>query len=112
MDTVPNGSIVLARGERTVFSLWYMRYVERPEWDVAVIAVPLLPFDWYRHDVNRMFPDRVPELQGVDDADILGRIVAHSAESGAPVFFTFTNRALSTAFELSQDGPVYRAGVR
>jgi hypothetical protein len=111
MDTVPDGSIVLSNSEKSVFSLWYMRYVERPERDVAVIAVPLLQFDWYLRDVNRMFPDRVPEMSGVDGVEAVSRIVAHN-EGGGGVYFTFTNRALAAAYKLDQVGTVFRAVVK
>ena len=111
MDTVPDGSIVLSNREKNLFSLWYMRYVDTPDRDVAVIAVPLLQCDWYLRDIHRMFPDRVPSMQGVDDAEAVGRIVAHN-DGGPRVFFTFRNRALADAFDLARVGVVYEASVK
>ena len=112
MDLVPDGSIVLSSRERSAFSLWYMRYVEMPGRDVAVIPAPLLAFDWYLDDIHRMFPRRVPAMSGVSSAEALRRILVHNSEGGAEVFLTFSNRELSRTYELERMGRVYRARLR
>ena len=110
MDTAPDGSVVLSTGEKDVFSLWYMRYVDMPKRDVAIIAVPLLQFDWYLDDVHRMYPDRIPEMTAADFPNALGRIVQHN-EGGARVFITYRSRALDS-FNLQPVGQIYEAGAR
>ena len=77
---VPDGSVLLGHSEKDVFSLWYMRYVERPERNVAVIAVPLLQFDWYLRDIHRMYPRRVPRLSATDTTEVVARIVKHNQD--------------------------------
>jgi hypothetical protein len=101
MNAVPDGSVVLSNREKNVFSLWYMRYVEQPERDVAVIAVPLMQFDWYLRDIHRLFPESIPAMDGMDPLEALGRIVEHN-DGRAGVFFTFSNPSLSDAVSLSR----------
>ena len=112
-DAVPHGSVVLSNGEKTVFSLWYMRYVEKPDWDAAVIAVPLLQFDWYLRDIHRMFPDRVPLLAPSDLERTITRIVEHN-DGSSRVYFTFRNKFLNESFSLTREaeGAVYEARLR
>ena len=111
MDTVPDGSVLVSTGEKDVFSLWYMRYVEMPGRDVAVIAAPLMQFDWYLSDVHRMYPDRIPAMTASDFPEAFGRIVQHN-DGGARVFFTFRNTALLDSVDLRQVGEIYEASVR
>ena len=110
LDAVPDGSVVLSSREKTVFSLWYMRYVERPDWDVAVIAVPLLQFDWYLRDIHRMFPERVPLMDSSDTEHLISDIVEHNDRSSR-VYFTFRNNFLADSFSLTPEaeGAVYEA---
>ena len=107
-DAVPDGSVVLSNGERSVFSLWYMRYVERPERDIAVIAVPLLQFDWYRRDISELFPDRIPSTGDSDVVEVIRRIVDYE-DGRARVFLTFWNPVIATAVELAALGGLYEA---
>ena len=112
LDAVPDGSVVLSDREVSAFSLWYMRYVDRPERDVATIVAPLLQFDWYRRDVHRMFPDRIPEITPAQYPNVLDTIVRHNS-GGAPVYFTY--RFPSATVELSRlDTPdvIYEATVK
>ena len=106
LESVPDGSVVFSSSEAHVFSLWYLRYVERTERDVAVIAGPLLQFDWYREDTRRMFPDRVPGLETPFAGEAVDRIVAHNL-GRREVYFT-THFATS-AFDLEWNGTVWEA---
>ena len=109
LEAVPDGSVVLSGREESAFSLWYMRYVESPERDVATIATPLLQFDWYLRDVHRMFPQRVPQMESIDVVEAVRRIVEHN-DGGRGVFFT--EGFPSDAFELSRVGSIYKASVK
>ncbi len=111
LDSVPDGSVIMSRSEHNVFSLWYMRYVEKPQRDVAVLAVPLFRFDWYVSDIRRAFPDRVPEFPATDRAGVMRRIVEHN-EGKSPIFTTFKDRPLTEPYNLDQVGKVYRIGIR
>ena len=86
--SVPDGSVVLSDEEITAFSLWYIRYVEDSEWDVAPIVVPLLQFDWYRRNIQSRFRDRLPAEVPSDLDQIVKSIVDHNTGSSR-VFFTY-----------------------
>lgn len=90
LDAVPDGGVLISQREESVFSLWYVRYVESPERDVAVIAAPLLQFDWYLQDIHRAFPERVPVLHTTRIQEAIDAIVEHNSGS-ARVFSTFRN---------------------
>ena len=107
LGSVPDGSVLLSERDRTVFSLWYMRYVEQPHRDVATIAVPLLQFDWYRRDIHRAYPDRIPEITSEDALGAVRKIIEHDG-SGTGVFTTFTSSFLSSSFDVGQVGSVFR----
>lgn len=108
LEAAPDGSVLLSTRERTLFPLWYARYVDRPERDVAVIAVPLLQFDWYLDDIHEMFPDRIPEIHTTDIREIVRLIVEHN-EGRAGVYFTYTSGNLFEDFQLTSDGTLYEA---
>ncbi len=112
MAAVPDGSVVLSHSEQNVFSLWYMRYVETPERDVAVIATPLLQFDWYLDDIRRMFPDRIPTIAATPDLSDAMRSIAQHNVGKAGVYSTFKPAALTERFELEQQGRVYEVKAR
>jgi hypothetical protein len=56
MRTAPVDSMVFARDDRVVFTLWYFHFALRERPDIAVIVTDLLPFDWYRHNLRRTYP--------------------------------------------------------
>jgi hypothetical protein len=104
IDSVPDGSVIVSNQERNVFSLWYMRYVATPGRDVAVIAAPLLQFDWYLGQLHEMFPARVPEIETTDSQEAIDQIVDHN-RGGPRVFSTFPN----SAFEATGEAGLYEA---
>ncbi len=95
LDAVPDWSVLISQTEETLFSLWYVRYVKSPNRDVAVIAAPLLQFDWYLQDVHRTFPERVPVLHTTRIQEAIDAIVNHNSGT-AGVFSTFINPTLTT----------------
>ena len=111
IEAVPEGSVVLALVEKDLFPLWYMRYVEQPDKDVAVVAAALLQFDWYVRDTHRLFPNRVPAAVGEDFPGAVVRFLEHN-QGKARVFLTFRNRALVGRVDLQPVGPVFEASLR
>ncbi|MBI2866881.1 MAG: DUF2723 domain-containing protein [Chloroflexi bacterium] len=51
------GAVILTVGDRHVFSLWYARYVLRPDAPVVVLVPSFFQYDWYVSWVRRAFPD-------------------------------------------------------
>jgi hypothetical protein len=111
LNAAPDGSVLVSNHERNVFSQWYMRFVEKPERDVAVIAAPLLQFDWYLRDAHRMFPERVPDMPVTDIVDSLRRIVQHN-EGRSKVLFTFKSVLLDDKFDLTEAGVLYEVTLK
>jgi hypothetical protein len=95
LDAVPDWSVLISQTEETLFSLWYVRYVKSPNRDVAVIAAPLLQFDWYLKDIHRTFPERIPVLHTTRIQEAIDAIVNHNSGT-AGVFSTFINPTLTT----------------
>ena len=111
LDSVPDGSLVLSTQEDSTFSLWYLRYVEETERDVAPIAVPLLQFDWYWRDIHARFPDRLPAEFPDDHEGALRTIVEHN-DRVSRVFLTDWHPSFEDAFELRRVGRLYEASPK
>ena len=107
IDLVPDGSVVMSSREDQAFSLWYMRYVEETDRDVAPVAVPLLQFDWYWRSIHARFPDRFPADGPTDVKEAVKSIVAHN-DGGATTFFTSLGPSFAD-FELEDLGAVWEA---
>jgi len=56
-STVEPGTILLATGDAVVLPLTYLRTVEGMRQDVTLILLPLLPGDWYLHQLREHYPD-------------------------------------------------------
>jgi hypothetical protein len=59
LSEAPGQAMLLAEGDRAVFTLWYFHFAlgERP--DLAVVAVDLLAFDWYQENLRATYPSLV-----------------------------------------------------
>jgi hypothetical protein len=55
----PMNSIVFAKGDKAVFTMWYFHYALRNRPDLVVVATDLLPFDWYQETLHANYPDLV-----------------------------------------------------
>ena len=108
---VPEDSVLLADSDRSVFSLWYVRLVEQPERDVAVVAVPLLQFDWYLRDLRTRYPRRIPVTESPDVVDIMTAIVEHN-DGRSGVFITYWDPYISERVNLTPFGGIYEATPR
>ena len=82
----PN-AVLLSRGDRPTFSLWYARYGLRQRPDVIVIDRWLLDFPWYRADLAARDSELVPLLQ------------AQNHEQAALMLLSITGRPLNLAYQ-------------
>ena len=110
-DRVPDGSVVLSKEENTSFSLWYMRYVEETDRDVAPIAIPLLQFDWYWRTLLSRYQDRLPAEVTTDVNKALERIIDEN-QGKARVFFTYMPRTLEQIYEFNDLGSLLEPGAK
>ena len=110
-DTVPDGSLVLSKEENTGFSLWYMRYVEETDRDVAPIAIPLLQFEWYWRTLQSRYQDRLPAEVTTNVLKALELIIDEN-RGKARVFFTYMPRSLENIYEFKEFGPLLEPGAK
>lgn len=110
-DSVPDGSVVMSRDERNAFALWYMRFVEDTDRDLATVTVPLLQFDWYWEETHDRFPTRLPPTPVGEPVDAL-LAIAERNQGVARLFFTYWHPVLEELFELTPVGPVFEATLR
>lgn len=56
ISEAPKNSILFAKGDHAVFTLWYFHFAlnERP--DLAIVAADLLHFDWYQENLHSIYP--------------------------------------------------------
>lgn len=114
---VPERGILFVAADNDTYPPWYVQQVEDIRTDVAVIAVPLLPADWYRAELRRrhdlLGAESVEEWPGT--GEILGEIAARARALGRPVAASPTvsprdRRRLAASWTLS--GFVYLADAR
>lgn len=81
LQAVDRNAIVLAQGDSATFVLWYAVYAEGQRSDVAVVNTNLLGFDWYRHNLRRIYPQlEVPEPPSAyaTDYEQLRELIIHN----------------------------------
>lgn len=75
----PPGAILLAPGDRTIFTLWYFHYVEGHRPDLIPVDANLFAFDWYRDRLRARYPEIVipqeDDLDGFRERNAPGRPV-------------------------------------
>ncbi len=59
LDELPRNSIVFVEPEEQLFSLWYATYGLDQRPDLAVVAVDLWPYEWYRDSLGSNHPDLI-----------------------------------------------------
>jgi hypothetical protein len=57
LATTPQNAILLAGGDHVLLPLLYMQAVENARPDVTVVAITLLPFDWYQRELKLRHPE-------------------------------------------------------
>ncbi len=63
----PPDAILLAPGDRTIFTLWYFHHVEGQRPDLIPVDANLFAFDWYRERLRARYPEIfVPEQDNLD----------------------------------------------
>ena len=57
LQQVSADALVITPGDQSIFTLWYLHYVEGQRSDIIPIDGNLLAFDWYRKRLQRLYPD-------------------------------------------------------
>ena len=59
LSVVPQDAIIFAKGDESIFTLWYFHFALGERRDVAVLATDLLHFDWYQENLRSTYPSLV-----------------------------------------------------
>lgn len=90
LEAVAPDGLIVVRGDRPTFSLWYALYAEERRDDVAVVSGPLLAYVWYRDGLRYTYPHlAVPEpATAAATTDDLVTDLIMSNVSSYPVYAT------------------------
>jgi len=69
LATARENTVLLAGGDHVVLTLAYVQGVEHVRPDVTMVAIPLLPFDWYQRELKLRHPDLNIPLARFDQPD-------------------------------------------
>jgi hypothetical protein len=95
LDTATPGALIVVRGDRPTFALWYALFAEERRPDLAVVSGPLLAYTWYRNNTRRLYPHiHLPEptAQGTTIDDMVHLLVSANVAL-RPVFATDPSEA-------------------
>jgi Protein O-mannosyl-transferase TMEM260-like len=112
LDAVEPGGLIIVRGDRPTFNLWYGIYAEGQRPDVAVISGPMLAYIWYRDHVRILYPQIVlnePTEGDVTIDDLVHDLIVSNA--ALPVYATDPKEEWEdgVTFVAVTGSPVYRA---
>ena len=103
--------VLLTWGDNGVFPLWYLRLVERYRDDTVLVHTPLMTYDWYLADVDRMLGMKAGFMEGYFLGENVYRLV--KAVTPARTFaydYSATNFLKLNMKELKARGLVYFEG--
>lgn len=112
LEAVEPGGLIIVRGDRPTFALWYGLYAEGQRPDVAVVSGPLLAFIWYRDHIRHLYPQIVVNEPGANVVawDQLVRDLAVANMAQRPVYATDPKEEWQEWFGMTKvaDSPVFR----
>jgi hypothetical protein len=116
LEAVDPGGLVVVRGDRPTFALWYGIYAEGQRPDVAVVSGPLMAFIWYREHIRGLYPDVIvnePTVEGVTTDDLVHDLIRSNLPL-RPVYATDPKEEWEAWFDFVKDGdvPIYRVRPR
>jgi hypothetical protein len=90
VQVVPQNALVFVDGDEQIFSLWYLQFALHQRLDMAVIVEGLLPYKWYRQNLQYTYKDlHLPQKDTFQITDLaasnLGRAVCYIS-SDEPLF--------------------------
>ena len=113
LESADPGSLIVVRGDRSTFSLWYGLYAEGLRPDVTVVNGPMLAFIWYRNHIRHLHPDLILEdptgSQQVTWDDLVRDLIV-SNYARQPVYAADPKEPWEEWFEFTkeEDDPLYR----
>ncbi len=106
LGAVEPGALIVVRGDRPTFSLWYALYAEERRDDVAVVSGPLLAYIWYREGLGYTYHRLVvpvPTAKDVTTDDLVTELIMGNIES-RPIYATDPKDPWANSFQFVQEG--------
>jgi hypothetical protein len=112
LEGVAPGGLIVVRGDRPTFALWYALYAEGQRPDVAVVSGPLMAYIWYRHEVRQRYPEiTIPEPAAADSTtdDLVHALIVDNAPN-RPIYATDPSDPWRAWFDFVQEegAAIYR----
>jgi hypothetical protein len=105
LSEAPPNSLVLVRGDKETFALWYARYGLELRPDVAVVNSDLwLQFGWYHSILKRHHPGFTWEDPAGWPVSVVRLVSLNVGE--LPVCLTYRNEALAQQYSVVRKGPL------
>ena len=101
-DVAPPDAILITGDDGHTFALDYIQWVERERTDLVVVDAELLPYAWYRRQLER----RHPALGNIRFSEAGALIVERLDER--PIYLTTYREELEVAWVLEQQGGLWR----
>jgi hypothetical protein len=71
VQVIPQNSLVFVDGDAQIFSLWYVQFALNQRADMAIVAEGLLPYGWYRENLQDTYPNlQVPQRDNLQPSDL------------------------------------------
>jgi hypothetical protein len=115
LDGVAPDSLIIVRGDRPTFALWYGVYAEEQRGDVAVVSGPMLAFIWYRGHVRHLYPHLTldePTAAEVTIDDLVRDLILQNS-SNMPIYATDPKEPWEAWFDfVEEEAPIYRVQLK
>ena len=107
LESTPRNGVLFVMGDNDSYTLWYAQQVHGVRRDVAVVTVPLLPTDWYRHQIAKRYRllDELSASRYDGKLETAARIAAGARDRDRPVAASM----MMTATERGRIGPQWFA---
>ena len=103
LASAPPAAILFVEGDNDSYPIWYLQAVEGVRPDVLPVTLPLLPADWYQHEIARRARLRWPDSAFVAGArwrheEVAGLIADAARARGRPIAASAAVQARERAF--------------
>ena len=115
LETTRPDSLIVVRGDRPTFALWYAVYAEGQRPDVALVSGPMLAFIWYRAHMRRLYPHLVipePNMTEQVTTDDLVRELITANQEQVPLYASDPKETWEEWADFAKEGPIYRIQLR
>lgn len=94
LANAPVHAILLSNEDKYTFGLWYEEYALGYRPDVALVETRLLAFDWYRHNLARLYPNLHFNWQNLNSGSWLTQLLTQNP--GLPAYNVTLNGLQAT----------------